>query len=181
MKTYRAQLESTSPIQFSRYHGIEKNDKESFHDFEVRIWREKAHINDDGYAVIPALFFLNALHGIAPYLGMKTKGKGTYTKHFMSGMLILEPLVTDVKKEDLQGLWVQSKIDKSLVMKCFPTIKHWKGPVDYLVLDETITKAVLEYHIVQCGKFQGVGTYRPRNGGIYGRFELLSLTEIDCD
>jgi hypothetical protein len=39
------------------------------------------------------------------------------------------------------------------------------------------TGEVLEEHLMQAGQFIGVGSFRPQNRGIYGRFKLVSLKE----
>jgi len=62
-------------------------------------------------------------------------------------------------------------------MKCFPVIPKWEGEVEIHVLDETITHEVLEEHLVQAGQFIGLGSFRPENRGIYGRFRLVNLKE----
>lgn len=185
MKTYRAKLVSNSPIQFSRYHNTPKLDKESNDDYEVRTWINKAHFDDKGNVLIPAIFFKNALAEVAKYLSIQIPGKGknTYTKHFEAGLMILEPLITGKTKEDIEMFSVfgssQGMRGKGArVLKFFPTLREWSGTFDIMVLDETITKDVLSEHIINCGKFQGFGTWRPRNGGTYGRFELKELKSI---
>jgi len=62
-------------------------------------------------------------------------------------------------------------------MKCFPVIPRWEGKVEIHVLDDTITSEVLEDHLVQAGQFVGVGSFRPQNRGLFGRFKLVSLKE----
>jgi hypothetical protein len=37
-------------------------------------------------------------------------------------------------------------------------------------LDETITRDVLERHLIDAGNFIGIGRWRPRMNGLYGRF-----------
>ena len=60
-------------------------------------------------------------------------------------------------------------------MRCFPVIARWEGNLEIRVLDHTITQEVLEEHLVQAGQFIGLGSFRPENRGIYGRFKLVSL------
>jgi hypothetical protein len=39
-------------------------------------------------------------------------------------------------------------------------------------LDDTITEEVFKLHIEQAGQFIGLGSFRPRNNGYYGRFKV---------
>jgi hypothetical protein len=87
-----------------------------------------------------------------------------------------------IKKDDVAGQWMHVPSDgkrggSKRVMRCFPVIPEWNGEIDILVLDETITKDVLMEHLAEAGKFIGLGSFRPRNNGIFGRFtaELISF------
>ena len=186
MKTFGATLKSTSPICFGRYYAqdVPKKDKESAADYEERTWRNRLHVAEDGRIFIPPLAFKNCLDSAAKYLGKQIPGKGkaTYTKHFFSGVLVMDPLILPVKKAEVKGEWRYVPSDglpgsPKRVMKSFPVIPKWEGEVEIQVLDETITKEVLEEHLVQAGQFIGVGSFRPQNRGIYGRFRLVSLKE----
>lgn len=186
MKTFAATLKSTSPICFGRYYAqdVPKKDKESAADYEERTWRDRLHTTEDGRVFIPPLAFKNCLDSAAKYLGKQIPGKGkaTYTKHFMSGVLVMDPLVLPLKKRDVKGEWRYVPADgmpggSKRVMKCFPVIPKWDGRVEIQVLDGTVTREVLEEHLMQAGQFIGVGSFRPQNRGIYGRFKLVSLKE----
>src|SRR4249920_1912643 len=101
-------FESLSPLSFSRHYTVEKTQKESPLDYEKRTWREKCHVNEDGYIFIPPMAFKLCLAEAAKYRSERIPGKGTstYTKHFEAGVLVLEPLVLPIKKEDVQGEWL---------------------------------------------------------------------------
>ena len=53
-------------------------------------WRERLHVNSDGYVFIPPMAFKNCISEIAKYRSDKIPGKrnATYTKHFESGVLV---------------------------------------------------------------------------------------------
>lgn len=185
MRQFRVKLESISPLSQSRYHGTEKFEKETHEDYEKRTWKNKCHINEDGYVFLPPMYFKNCLSATAKYLSMQIPGKGksTYTKHFEAGVLVTEPLVLDLKAEDIKGEWLHVPSDgmrggTKRVLKCFPYIPNWSGEVDFYILDDTITLDVFKYHVEQAGKFTGIGRFRPRNNGFYGRFEVKEITEI---
>jgi hypothetical protein len=62
-------------------------------------------------------------------------------------------------------------------MKCFPVIPEWHGEVSFAVLDQTVTHDILAEFLEIAGSFIGIGSFRPENRGIWGRFRLVSLRE----
>jgi len=126
--------------------------------------------------------FKNCLSEAAKFLSVQIQGKGkaTYTKHFEAGVLVMDALELPLKKEEVQGEWLFVPSDGkrgggSRVMKCFPFIPNWKGEVKFYILDETITKDVFQKHLKEAGNFIGIGRFRPRNNGFYGRFKVVGL------
>jgi hypothetical protein len=62
------------------------------------------------------------------------------------------------------------------VLRTFPVVPQWSGTLEVTVLDDTIDKETFEKTIREAGLFIGVGRFRPRNGGFYGRFIVESVT-----
>lgn len=179
MKTAKITLKSTSPYSQSRLIQSPREPKETADDHEKRTWRERMHVNVDGNVFIPPMAFKNCLSESAKYLGMQIPGKGkaTYTKHFEAGLLIMDPLVLPIRAEDVVGEWFHVPADgrrggSRRVLRCFPVIPSWAGDVIAYVLDEAITSEVLDTHAREAGRFIGIGRFRPRNNGFYGRFEV---------
>ena len=177
MKIVTAILKSLSPYSQSRFAQVPKLDKERPDDYEARTWRERCHFNTEGRVFIPPMAFKNCLSEAAKYLGIQIPGKGkaTFTKHFEAGVLVTEGLVLPETRETVQGEWLFLPADGKRgsgkrVMKCYPVIPAWEGPVQFYILDDTITPEVFRYHLEQAGQFIGIGRFRPRNNGYYGRF-----------
>ena len=175
----KIKLTGTSPFSMSRYHHIDKDKKESEGDFEKRIWREKSHYNEDGMIFIPAMMIKNCLSEAAKYLSERIEGKGqsTWTKHFEAGIMVEDDIVLKIHKDKVEGEWVfvpsnGQRGGGKRVDKCFPRVpKGWNGETSVIILDETITKEVFEKHLKDAGRFIGLGRFRPRNNGTYGRFD----------
>ena len=179
MKKIVATLKSTSPYGQSRHYVVDKLEKESAADYEKRTWRNRMHVDEKGEVYIPPTAFKNCLAEAAKYLGIQIPGKGksTYTKHFEAGVMVVDAVPLGVKGEDVQGLWLFVPADGKRgsgkrVDKCFPVIQSWQAEVTFYVLDETITESVFKQHLEEAGKFIGLGFFRPRNNGFYGRFEV---------
>jgi hypothetical protein len=182
MRTAVVSLKSVSPYSQGRYYQDPKGEKETHADYEKRTWKSRLHVNNDGHVYIPPMAFKNCLSETAKFLSIQIPGKGkaTYTKHFEAGVLVTEALVLPFKKEEVQGEWLFVPADGrrgsgKRVEKCFPVIPAWGGDVTFYILDETITEEVFQYHMDQAGKFIGIGRFRPRNNGFYGRFEVEGI------
>lgn len=182
MKLATAKLESVSPYSQSKHYSVPKLDKEGAGDYEKRTWRERMHVSEDGRVFIPPMAFKNCLSEAAKFLSIQIKGKGkaTYTKHFEAGVLVMDKLdLPDVAK-DVVGEWFFVPADGKRgggrrVEKCFPMIPKWTGNVKFYILDETITEDVFRTHLEEAGKFIGIGRFRPRNNGFYGRFIVKDI------
>lgn len=142
------------------------------------------HVNKDGFVYIPPTAFKNSLSQAAKYIGMSIPGKGKerYTKNFEAGVSVIEPLVLSIKKDDVEGIWLFVPSNgirggNKRVHKCFPCIRGWSGSVVYHVWDDIVTDKVFKYHLEQCGKFIGIGFFRPRNNGFWGRFKVNKIVE----
>jgi len=186
MKLAIATLKSVSPYSQSRHYNTPKLDKESSADYESRTWKERIHIDASGEVFIPPMAFKNCLSEAAKYLSVQIPGKGksTYTKHFESGVLVVDPLMLGVNKENIKGEWLFVPADGvrgsgKRVEKCFPYVQSWTGDVHFMVMDETITQDVFAYHLKQAGSFIGIGRFRPRKNGYYGRFSVESIQWSD--
>lgn len=171
-----------SPYSQSKYINEPKKPKETARDHEDRCWRQRLHVNEDGNVFISPMSFKNCLSEAAKYLSIPVPGKGknNYTKHFEAGVLVVEPLVLPLKADDVPGEWLFVPSDGTRgggkrVEKCFPIIREWGGTVQFLIYDETITESVFTRVLSEAGKFIGVGRFRPRNNGYYGRFDVTSI------
>lgn len=183
MKIAKAKLKSISVYQQGRFHQTEKHEKELADDYEKRTWQERCHVTEDGYIFMPPMQFKKCIETAASFLsmGIKGKGKATYTKHFRAGILVTEGLITDTKKEGIKGEWILGNsmgrrgASGARVMKCFPTIPAWEGIVSFYILDDIISEDVFEVHLKEAGNFIGVGVFRPENGGYHGRFTVENI------
>lgn len=185
MKTYTVKIKGISPYSQSKHVTADKLPKEKADDYESRTWRERLHTDAEGRVIIPPMALKNCIAEAAKYLSIQIPGKGkaTYTKHIEAGTLVTDPIVLPIKKDEVPGEWFFVPADgkrggSKRVSKCFPVIHEWGGEFTIFIFDETVTKDVLMQHLEEAGKFIGIGRFRPRNNGFYGRFRVESVTEI---
>jgi len=182
MKKAKVYLKSVTPYSQGKYVTAPKKDKELHQDYEDRTWRERLHYNGDNTVFIPPMQFCNSLKEAAKYLNVQIPGKGknTYTKHFDSGVLVTEPLELGINKDDVPCESVHVPSDgrrggTTRVLKNFPVIPKWEGWVTFYILDPIITEDIFTEVLRECGNLIGIGRFRPRNRGYYGRFEIDKL------
>lgn len=186
MKIATVTLESVSPYSQSREYAseVEKLDRETPAAYDERTWRNHCHVAKDGTGrvEIPPMSFKMGLDTAASMLGMKIPGKGqsTYTKFFLSGVLVMEPLILDVKPDDLPCDRIYANADGKRgsgkrVWRKYPRIDKWSGEVAYTILADEITPQIFEDHLKQAGGFVGIGRFRPQSGGFYGRYKPVSI------
>ena len=185
MKRAIVQLESVSPYSQSRHYNadqIPKLPRELPKDYELRTWRNRMHVNEAGNVFIPPTAFKNCLSEAAKYMNIQIPGQGkaTYTKHFEAGVLVVDPVDLKLKAEGVPGEWLFVPADGKRgsgkrVEKCFPIIHQWGALVTFLILDEIITEDIFTQVLTGGGQFIGLGRFRPRNNGFYGRFEIKDL------
>lgn len=58
------------------------------------------------------------------------------------------------------------------VWKCYPMIQNWTCECEIQVVDDAITKDIFYKVLQEAGNLIGVGRFRVRNRGIYGRFNV---------
>jgi hypothetical protein len=196
MKTVVASVEGLSPYSQSRSYDVDHLQGEGFEDYEKRTWRERLHVDPAGEVFIPPMAFKNALAETAKFLslGVPGKGKATYTKHFEAGVLAVEPARLGIKAADVgcERLFVPADGragSGKRVHKYFPIIPAgWKADFAFLVLDETVLQTwpatgetVFQFVLERCGQFVGIGRFRPRNRGFYGRFAVREVVTLSDD
>ena len=193
MKIATAQIQGVSPYSQSKHYSKEEVPElqgENPRDYESRTWRHRLHINDDGLVFIPPMAFKNCITEAAKYLSIQIPGKGkaTYSKHIEAGILVTEPIVLPIKRDDVEHevLFVPSdgiRGSGKRVEKVFPVIRQWGGILQIIIFDETVLnthdankKTALQFILERAGMFIGVGRFRPHKNGFYGRFGTSNFT-----
>jgi hypothetical protein len=181
-------LRGISPLSFGRHHETPPlSDDESKDGYERRTFRSKAHFLSSGELYLPQMMIKKTIQEAAAYLSLSVPGKGQakYTKHFLAGILVLEPAkllwegkplnIADVREEVFFVSPKGKSNSGTRVKRHFPTIDQWETIAQVHILDGTISSSVFERVVGAAGRFIGVGRFRPANGGFYGRFEVVDV------
>lgn len=182
MNTATVTIEGISPYSQSKHHTTPKEGEETNDAHERRTWRNRMHVDREGYVYIPPMAFKNGLVTAAKFLNRKIPGERnkTFTKRFESGILCMEPLPLAVKATDVpcEELFVPSdgvRGSGKRVVKLFGKIDEWGGTFEVQIIDEKISREVMLEHLEAFGKFIGLGRFRPEKNGFYGRFAVKSM------
>ena len=193
MLTIEVDLVGLAPISFNAPVKSEKNTGEMHDAFEERTWRERMHVDNDGHVFIPPMALKNCLSECAKYLSetVPGKGKATYTKHFESGIMVTTPLVlcngkgTPVRADGVapNRVYVPSDGKRgggSRVWKNFPIVPTWRTHASIHVMEPMLIDkpAKVEEYLTHAGQFIGLGTFRPRRNGYFGRFAIENFKVV---
>lgn len=183
MKTFIASLKSLTPYSQGKYHNTPKEPRELEQAYEERCCLLKLHVSL-GEIYIPPMAFKKCLENTAGYLGEQIPGKGKerYTKHYRQGLMCTEPMLLgigpqDVRIEKIFTSTQPGKKNSGRAWKWFPVINQWAGNLQIIAVDDIFTRDVIERHLSMAGVINGVGVWRPENGGMWGKFQLVKLEE----
>jgi hypothetical protein len=194
MKTVIANLASISPYSQSKHYSEPEMDGEGKDAHYRRTWRNHIHATTEGEVFIPPGSFKNCLSEAAKFMSISVPGKGkaTYTKNFEAGVLVVKPSMLGIKRDEVEceQLFLPSdgrRGGPKRVDKYYPYFPSWKAQVEFIVVDETVlqptikdkSKTVFEQVLEGAGQFIGLGRFRPRNNGFYGRFKVLGIEVLE--
>lgn len=186
MKVVTFTIIGASAYSQSKPHLTEMLPNESHEDFRNRTWMNHLHLQD-GKVIIPPGAIKNCLSESAKFMNISVPGRGksTYTKHIEAGIAVMTPIQLGIKLEDVQQETLFLPADGrrgsgKRVWKTYPFVFPWKGIVEVIVLDETVlhtsqrdkSKSVLQEIVEGSGQYIGIGRFRPRQNGYYGRFGI---------
>lgn len=170
-----------SPLSMSKPFSTQIKEGEAPDDFEEKNWREKMHTSDSGEVYIPAMSLKFCLADIAAFKGEKVKGKGqsTWTKNFVAGLLVIDPLNLGIKADTVKSerFYCHASGKRgsgTRVWRRFPMIPTWKADATIYILDPSLEEDPdrVGKYLAEAGRFIGLGRFRPRNGGMNGRFTV---------
>jgi hypothetical protein len=172
----------------SHQHDTPKLEGENAADYDLRTWRNKLNVSDDGKSiVIPAHGFHQCVAAAAKYSKRQIPGQGkaTWTAKFTAGIMLMENPSLGVDPNSVSSITISANADGirgsgKRVPRRFPVIPAgWQSTFGVYILDPIITEQIFREMIELAGMFIGLGQFRPQNGGTNGRFKLANLAWQD--
>jgi hypothetical protein len=148
-------------------------------ELEQKHWRERILVNEEtGNAMINPMALKKALDQTAKkQLGtVPGKGKCKYGGYFKSGVMVVTPIDLGVKPDKInpERMFVALP-GQGRHWKNFPKLPKWNAHATIAVLDGIVKPDVLEKCLNKCGNTNGLGLFRPQNGGYWGRFVVKNI------
>lgn len=180
-------LEGISPYSQSKFLGERPADRDPGA-WEKEVWKQRMHVDSDGYVVIPPMAVKYSMIEAARSSGDKIKGQrnATWTKQLVQGLLPVPSwyvLVGGDKYhiDNVQGEPLMLNADgkrggSTRVERIMPYIPAgWTADVALHVTSPALIDNPdrVERYMEYAGQFIGIGRWRPEKGGIYGRFTVL--------
>jgi len=192
---FAVEIVGVTPYSQSKVYDVEREQGEGNDDYSRRTWMNYMHQTKTGEVFIPPNAIKNCLSEAAKYMNISVPGKGkaTYTKHFEAGVQCVKPVLLGVKAKDVrcEKLFLPAdgrRGSGKRIWKYYPTLDSWGGVVEIIVLDETVLQTskttgntILEDVFRGAGQFIGLGRFRPRQNGFYGRFDINSIKEASMN
>ena len=176
-------MQSLAPYQAGKFIDTPRLPRETADVHEERTWRERGHYTPEGHLFIPPMSFKKALDTSTTVSKEQIPGQGKarYTKVFLAGLRCTKGIVLPIDRNSVQPTWLLLPSDGvkgggKRVRKAFPTVPEWRGEVEFIIVDDLITKEVFEQHCRIAGGLVGIGVWRGEKGGRDGVVEAVSVT-----
>lgn len=189
MKKYNIQLKSLTPYLQHRMDDLslaewEKCRKQIIERPEVSQadnHRAEYHCyrNSEGRCYIPCDHFRLSLINAGTYMKSKVGARSKSMKTIVAACFIITPeeiILPDWDKIDKRS--AVNKNVKARVMVVRPKWSQWEASVVLECHEPTITIETIRQLFEYAGSFCGIGSYRPTNSGLFGRFEIKNIEEI---
>jgi hypothetical protein len=173
-----ATTKGTAPLSQSRQHFSEKLDGESEHEYDKRTWREKLNYDDKGICFLPAMALKKAMDTAASRLSIPDPDnrRAKLTKYFVSDVIPEGNMSLGIHKDKVQCVVIGAdRGEGKRVPSHLPQMAEWGGICSFLVMEEKIKPAMFEKVFRTAGRSIGVGQFRPENGGLNGRFDVIKI------
>ena len=172
----------------SHQHDTPRLEGESHDDYDVRTWRAKLNVSEDGTTVvIPMHGMMQCLVAAAKYSKKQIPGQGkaTWTAKFTAGIMLTENPRLNIDPKSLGCVTISANADGirgsgKRVPRRFPVIPSgWKTTFDLYILDPIIIEPIVAEVLDGAGIYVGLGQFRPEKGGTNGRFRLAKMVWQD--
>jgi len=181
MKKYKVEITGITPLLQNKpaEYGFDEQwvEKKASTDWEAE-GLKKLYIDSNGMIYQPATHLDRALIEAGKKIKVKGQGKATYSKLFGS-MVSVEEFEIEHKIQDyeIHKCLVVIPSTKGRVMRYRPIFKKWALEF-HMDAEEEIPGEVIKEALEICGKYVGIGDWRPEKKGKFGKFQVTEFKEI---
>lgn len=132
--------------------------------------------NESGKCYIPADQIRGSLIGAGTYMKAKVGGRSKSMKTIVAATFI--PTPDQIIIPDYDCIDKRSAVNRNIkarVLVLRPKWTIWEASFTLNVHEDTITKEAVKELLTYAGNYVGIGSFRPTNNGMFGRFEVVTL------
>lgn len=138
--------------------------------------------NMDGKCYIPSDQIRGALINAGSAVKAKVGGRSKSMKTIVAAMFMITP--EQILLPDYDAIDKRSAVNRNVKARIIVIRPKWTDWEAEFILDVgeksttiEMVRSILEY----AGNYVGIGSFRPTNNGMFGRFELIQLNELKHD
>jgi hypothetical protein len=189
MKTYNVKIKGLTPYmqhrmddqkleQWEKKRGPIHERPEVSHEDAVRA-EYHCFRNTDGKCYIPSDHIRGALIGAGGYVKAKVGGRSKSMKVLVAAMFMVDP--EQIILPDYDAIDKRSAVNRNVkarIITVRPKWTQWEAEFTLSVYENTITVETIKQLFEFAGNLVGIGSFRPTNNGLFGRFELIDITPV---
>lgn len=189
MKTFKVTIKGVTPYMQHRMDDVkldvwEKNRglimerPEVSHDDAVRA-EYHCYRNGNGRCYIPSDQIRGSLIGAGSMVKAKVGGRSKSMKQVVAAMFMVSP--DHIEIPDYDSVDKRSTVNRSVkarVIVIRPKWSTWEASFDLNVMNDTITKETILAILENAGDYIGIGSFRPTNNGMFGRFSVKDFSYV---
>lgn len=189
MKTYKVKIKGLTPYMQHRMDDVKLDAWEKLrgpiherddvaHEDMVRA-EYHCYRNKDGICYIPSDQLRGAMIGAGTFVKAKVGGRSKSMKTIVAAMFV--PDRQEILIPDFDSIDKRSAVNRNIkgrVIVVRPKWMDWEAEFDLAIHEDSISKAQVNQILEYAGSYVGIGSFRPTNNGLFGRFEITSIELI---
>jgi len=151
--------------------GISKEDlvRAEFHSYR----------NENGEFFLPAEHIRGALINAGAFVKAKVGNSRKSMKNIVAAMFFIKP--SEIKMPDFDEIDKRSAVNRNIKARIIvirPKWNNWRARFNLIVDNDTITDETIRGILEYAGKYVGIGSFRPTNNGMFGRFQIEEFKTV---
>lgn len=138
------------------------------------------HRNKEGKCFIPADQLRGSFINAGTYVKSKVGVRSKSMKQTVASMFMVTP--DEIILPEYDTIDKRSAVNqrvKARVIKIRPKWMNWEVEFTLNVMENSLTKETIQSIIEYAGSYVGIGSFRPTNNGMFGKFEVISIESIE--
>jgi len=187
MKQYKVKIKGVTPYmqhrmddvkldQWEKLRGPIHERSEVAHEDAVRA-EYHCYRNSPGNCYVPSDHIRGAFIAAGSFVKAKVGGRSKSMKTIVAGMFMPKP--SEIELPDYDAIDKRSAVNKNIkgrVIVVRPKWSEWELEFVLQVDEDSISIIQISQIIEYAGKYVGIGSFRPVNNGLFGRFELIEIS-----